>query len=116
MTNVLLVEDYPDAAAMLTVMLQNCGFFVKVANDGLTALGFAETAPPDLVLLDIGLPDMDGYEVARRLRTQVHLDAGVKIIALSGFQPNAERQRESGIDFYLMKPLDLRQLLKLIGR
>jgi DNA-binding response OmpR family regulator len=112
---VLIVEDYLDTANMLALILKNCGFSVHHAPDGESALASAMAWDPDLVLLDIGLPKMDGYEVARRLRRDVGLGDDVKIIALSGFQPNETRQRESGIDHYMMKPLDLPKLRALVG-
>ena len=112
---VLIVEDYLDTAVMLAKVLMSCGFSVHHAPDGESALASAMAWDPDFVLLDIGLPKMDGYEVAKRLRTQVGLRDGVKIIALSGFNPNEMKQKEAGIDHYMMKPLDLPKLRQLVG-
>ena len=113
-TNVLVVEDYLDSAKLLEMMLKTCGYTVCLAPDGPAAINAARKLVPDFVLLDIGLPGMDGYEVAKRLRRDVGLVPPVKIIALSGFQPNEEKQAESGIDHHMMKPLDLKELLGLV--
>ena len=110
---VLVVEDEPDAATTTGELVRLFGHDVRVCRDGPTALREAPDFRPDVVLLDIALPQMDGYTVAQRLREQVGPEP--LIIAVSGFQ-EADRQRagDSGIALYLLKPVqpdDLQQLL-----
>jgi CheY-like chemotaxis protein len=91
------------------------GHEVHIAHDGPSALHLAEKERPDVLLLDIGLPGMDGYEVARRLRSTPGF-ADVKLIALTGYGQEADRQRSSlaGFDHHLVKPVDLEQLRALL--
>jgi CheY-like chemotaxis protein len=104
---VLLVDDSVDGTSVLAQLLRQCGHQVDVALDGPTALQAAEDHPPDVVLLDIGLPVMDGYEVAKRLREQKDLNATL-IVALTGYGQESDRLRalESGFDDHLVKPVD----------
>src|SRR5438105_186112 len=89
---VLIVDDNVDAASGMSRLLQLSGYNVRVAHDGRTALAIAEVHQPEFVLLDIGLPDMDGYEVARNLRGDPrHRDA--VIIAISGYGEEDDRDR-----------------------
>jgi len=89
------------------MLLQVFGHEVDVAFDGAAALKRAPAFKPDLVFLDIGLPGMTGYEVARRLRKETGL-AHIKIIALSGYGTESDQQRskEAGFDRHLVKPID----------
>jgi CheY-like chemotaxis protein len=84
--------------------------------DGHSALETARSDPPDIVILDIGLPDIDGYEVARRLRGEPGLDQ-VPLIALTGYCHDEARRRarEAGIDYHLVKPADPEALLSLLA-
>jgi signal transduction histidine kinase len=104
---VLIVEDNADSREMLRVALESAGHQVFVAEDGPRGVEEASTVRPDAVLLDLGLPGLDGYEVARRLR---HAPGGrdMLIVALSGYgrQEDKERSRDSGFDFHLVKPVD----------
>jgi CheY-like chemotaxis protein len=115
---VLLVEDEPLCASLLARLVDGFGHEVRVAPDGPSALERAEREPPDVVLLDIGLPGMDGYEVARRLCGH----SGRKpplIIALSGCADDEERREAAGIDVHVLKPVDpdaLDRLLQRFGR
>ena len=111
----LLVEDNLDAAEALGELLRMWGHEVHIAHDGPSALHLAEKERPDVLLLDIGLPGMDGYEVARRLRSTPGF-AGVKLIALTGYGQEADRQRSglAGFDHHLVKPVDLEQLRALL--
>ena len=115
---VLLVEDEPNCASLLARLVDGFGHQTRVAPDGPSALERAECEPPDVVLLDIGLPGMDGYEVARRLRG----NSGRKpplIIALSGYADDEERREAAGIDLHVLKPVDpdaLGPLLQRFGR
>jgi two-component system, chemotaxis family, CheB/CheR fusion protein len=112
---ILVVDDNVDAAESSAAVLRLDGHEVHVACDGPAALQSAEDFPPDVVLLDIGLPGMDGYEVAQRLRTMPAL-ADAVLIALSGYggEQHAERCRRAGFDCHLVKPANLEQLDALI--
>lgn len=108
---VLLVEDNVDSAAGLRLVLMEAGYEVHVANDGSAALKAAAKCHPDAVVLDIGLPDINGYEVAYQLRHQLKL-GNIPIIALSGYGSETYRQcsSDAGIDRYLIKPASLADL------
>lgn len=112
---VLLVDDNVDAADTLAELVTLWGHSVRVAYDGPSAIEAALSEPPDVVLLDIGLPEMDGYEVARRLRQEV-CAKGAFIAALTGYgQENDHRlSRESGFDKHLTKPVEPDALKKLL--
>jgi CheY-like chemotaxis protein len=103
---VLVVDDNEDAAESLAALLRLFGHEVDVAFDGEQALTLAPEVRPDLVLLDLGMPRMDGHEVARRMRA-APWGGRMKIIALSGFGDNADRERslEAGCDDHLVKPV-----------
>jgi CheY-like chemotaxis protein/two-component sensor histidine kinase len=114
---VLIVDDNVAAARMLSLLLSRLGQHeIRVAHDGPSALGLAESFRPELVVLDIGLPHMDGYEVARRLREQVGLDQAL-IVALTGYGTSEDRRRsrEAGFDEHLVKPPSLEQLQELFS-
>jgi PAS domain S-box-containing protein len=113
---VLLVEDNVDAAEALAELLRLWGHEVEIAHDGATAVQVAQTARPDVVLLDIGLPGMDGYQVAGALRSLKELH-GALIVALTGYGQESDRQRAAvaGFDHHLIKPVDLEALRKLVG-
>ena len=111
---VLVVDDNEDAANMLGELLEDAGHEVRTAYTGIEALRAAEAFRPDVVLLDIGLPDLDGYEVARRLRAGRARAA--KIAALTGWaQPReAHRSEAAGIDVHLVKPASLQAIEDVI--
>jgi CheY-like chemotaxis protein len=106
---VLVVDDNEDAAWLLAEALRLLGHEVKVAHDGPSALELARTWPPEVALLDIGLPGMDGFEVCRALAT---LRARPYTIAVSGYgQPKDRREaRDAGFDAHFVKPVDLRDV------
>ena len=112
---VLIIEDNEDARESLRSFLKLEGHRVDVAADGPSGLARAETSRPDVVLIDIGMPVMDGYEVARRVRAQ---DAKVILIAISGYGQADDRQRavEAGFDAHLTKPVAPDHLLATIAR
>jgi two-component system CheB/CheR fusion protein len=112
---ILLVEDNVDAAESLTMLLGIEGHRVLVAHDGSGALKIAEAQAPEIVVLDIGLPDMDGYELARRLRDSKPTSKAL-LIAVTGFGQAADRARsaEAGIDHHFVKPVDLKALQDVI--
>ncbi len=97
------------------MLLRLSGHEVAVAHDGPTALQAAEAQPPEVALLDISLPGMDGYELARRLRSQPALGRPL-LIALTGWGLEEERRRskEAGFDHHLLKPVDLATLQGLL--
>jgi CheY-like chemotaxis protein len=111
---VLVVDDNVDAAKMLGHLLRMVGHDVSLAHDGPAALAAASAAPLDLVLLDIGLPSMDGYAVAARLRAEGH--AGLVLVALTGYgrEEDLRRSRDAGFDHHLVKPIDFAQLKALM--
>jgi PAS domain S-box-containing protein len=104
---VLVVDDNVDVADMVSILLQASGYEVRVAYTAQTALETAIESQPNIVLLDIGLPDIDGYEVARRLRQRPQLK-DVKLVAITGYGREVDRQRsqEAGFDYHLVKPVD----------
>ncbi len=113
---VLLVEDNADGARSLAELLSLAGHEVHVASDGPSGLEAARRLLPDAVVLDVGLPGFDGYELARRLRAEPSL-AGVLLIALSGWAGRDDRARSSdaGIDHHLVKPVGVARLGELLA-
>jgi PAS domain S-box-containing protein len=114
---ILVVEDNVDSADSLNLLLRLYGHDVQVARTGPTALEMAAASRPDLVLLDIGLPGMDGYEVARRLREKPGFKT-VMLCAVTGFTPSEadrQRQQQTGFDHYYIKPVSLETLLELFN-
>lgn len=113
---VLVVDDNEDAASTLGDFLKSLGADVRVANSGAAALEIAEKFYPETVLLDIGMPDMDGYEVARRMRAMPPC-AKTTLIALTGWGQDQDRRqsRAAGFDHHIVKPPDLARLIKLIA-
>ena len=111
----LIVDDNRDFATSLSALLQEFGHDTRTAHDGETGVAMAREQVPDAVLLDIGLPGMNGYEVARRLRSSEAL-AGVTLVALSGYgqEEDRRRAREAGFDHYLVKPIDAAALVNII--
>ncbi len=114
---ILVVDDNRDAADILSESLEVLGCETQVAYDGPSALKVAETFQPEVALLDIGLPVMDGYELARLLR-QRYADRGLRLIAVTGYGQASDRQqsKEAGFDAHLVKPLDLDVLESLLKR
>jgi PAS domain S-box-containing protein len=111
----LVVDDNQDAAISLAMLLRMLGHDVQTAHDGASALTLAVSYRPDMVFLDIGMPGMDGYEVARRLREQPGLEA-VVLTALTGWGQKADRLRtaDAGFDHHLVKPLETKVLKELL--
>ncbi|HEX5720584.1 MAG TPA: ATP-binding protein [Thermoanaerobaculia bacterium] len=113
---ILLVEDNVDAADALAELLRLWGHEVEVAHDGAAAVQSAGALRPGVVLLDIGLPGMDGYQVAGALRGLPGLQ-GTLIVALTGYGQESDRQRSAraGFDYHLVKPVDLEELRRLVS-
>jgi CheY-like chemotaxis protein/anti-sigma regulatory factor (Ser/Thr protein kinase) len=112
---ILVADDNHDAAEALSLQLQLAGHDVRTANDGLEALEVATTFDPDIVLLDLGMPKMDGYEAARRLRLRPGAKR-VRLIALTGWgqQQDRDRTAKAGFDAHLVKPVAEAQLFKAL--
>lgn len=112
---VLVVDDNADAADTLEMLLQVLGHTTRVASDGPSALEIFEEFHPDIVLLDIGLPGMNGYEVARRLRTRQ--GRGLRIVAVTGWGQAEDRKQsaEAGFDLHLVKPVETEQLQAILA-
>ena len=103
---VLIVEDNRDAAESLALLLELFGHEVRMAHDGLSALDVAAAAVPDVVLVDIGLPGIDGYELARRFRADDRF-AAATLVALTGYGRDDDQRRAlaAGFDRHLVKPV-----------
>jgi len=103
---ILVVDDNIDSAEVLGTLLEQLGHEVFVAYTGARAIEVAHERRPDVILLDLALPDVSGYDVARTLRRDARL-AGIRIIGLSGFGGDEHRKRalEAGLDDYLVKPV-----------
>jgi PAS domain S-box-containing protein len=114
---ILVVDDNEDAANMLSMALELSGCEVAVAHDAAAALALARDFGPAVAVLDIGLPDMNGYELARRLRLAPG-GAGMTLIAATGWGQEQDRQRalDAGFDHHLTKPVDFNRLLLLLPR
>jgi signal transduction histidine kinase len=112
--DILVVDDNVDAVESLAILLDSAGHRVRKANDGVSALRISSERRPDVVLLDIGLPGMDGYEVCRRLRSES--GPSLTIVAMTGYGQDRDRLQalEAGFDAHTVKPVDLSQLLTLL--
>ena len=112
---VLIVDDNVDAANSLAVLLRAMGHEVFVAHEGRSALADLSRIRPDIALLDIAMPDLSGYDVARQIRER--LGAAVRIVALTGFGLPEDRARamEAGFDLHMVKPADAAFLKSLLG-
>jgi two-component system, sensor histidine kinase len=109
---ILIVDDSSDLAELLARLMTHFGHNVRIANCGLQAILTAKEFRPEIVLLDIGLPTLDGFEVAKRIRA----DSGsnrMRLIALSGYHSQEYQRlgREAGFDAYLSKPVSLKDIL-----
>jgi len=113
---ILVVDDNEDAATSLVMLLQMTGHETYVAHDGLAAIKAVEKHRPEVVLLDIGLPALNGYEVCRRIRQQP-LGKEMVLIALTGWGQEKDRRdsREAGFDGHLVKPVDYASLMALLS-
>lgn len=113
---ILVVDDNRDAADSTAMLLRLSNYVVHVEYSGEAALDTARGVRPDVVLLDVGLPLLDGYEIARRLRAQPET-RNVRLIAVTGFgaPEDMTRAREAGFDAHLLKPVDLGLLDALIA-
>jgi two-component system CheB/CheR fusion protein len=115
--SVLIVEDNADSREMLCAMLGHTGMACHEAADGVTALALIDEIRPHAVILDVGLPEMDGLEVARRIRGNPQ-NATMRLIALTGYGRPGDRlaTTEAGFDYHLVKPVDPAELLTLLAQ
>lgn len=113
--SVMVVDDNEDAANMVTALLRSLGYAVAVEYSGSEALKSVAAEAPQVFLLDIGMPDMDGYELAGRLKQMPHT-AGATLIALTGYGQEEDRRRSkaAGFDHHLVKPADMQELAVLL--
>jgi CheY-like chemotaxis protein len=114
---VLIVDDHADTAESLSLWLRRLGYETHVAGDGERGLEAAGALKPHAVLLDLTLPVLDGYEVARRLRAEPDGQA-VTLVAVSGrsLPEEQERSRQAGFDHFLVKPVDFDLLQRALAR
>jgi PAS domain S-box-containing protein len=112
---IIIVDDNRDAAATMALMLKLSGHQTLTAHDGMQALDLLDDFKPDVALLDIGLPEMDGFELARRVRVRY---PEITLIAISGYSQPEDRARsaEAGFDEHLVKPVDPAQLMALLHK
>lgn len=111
--NVLYIEDNPDNTTLVRRALEARGYKLLHAANGVKGVSMAETEQIDLILLDINLPDIDGYEVARRLRASKKRElSSVPIIAVTAnaLKGDAQRALDAGCDVYMSKPINIREL------
>ena len=113
---ILVVDDNEDSAESLTILLSLAGHKTHTAYDGLEALEAAETFRPDMILLDIGLPKLNGFEVARKIREQPW-GQDILVVALTGWgqEEDRRRSREAGFNHHLTKPVDPLELTRLLA-
>jgi len=112
---IFIVDDNPDAVAVLSIALRRRGSEVQRAGDGRSALEVARKIRPELVFLDLGLPQMNGFEVARALRRELGQEVRIIAVTGSGQQEDRDAALEAGFDHYLVKPVDLAFVESLLG-
>jgi len=114
---ILVVDDVSDNRILLSLSLQDMGYRVVTACDGEEAISIAQTARPDLILMDIAMPQLDGLGATRRIRDLVDLQ-NLPIVALTAFETSGFRKAafDAGFDGYLTKPIDFERLRTLIDR
>ena len=113
---VLVVDDNVDAAKILEMLVQESGHLVRMAHTGPTALAAALDYRPDVMLLDIGLPELDGFEVAKRIRQEPLLH-DIVLVAMTGYGQESDRQhsQEAGFDHHLVKPADFEKVRQILA-
>lgn len=113
---VLIIEDNDDSRAMLEKLLQLYGCEVSTAHDGLTGFDAINRLRPDVALVDIGLPGMDGYEIAQRVRSQL-TGISTRLIAVTGYGRTEDRAAiaTAGFDAHVVKPINPDELMRLIA-
>jgi len=114
---VLIVDDNRDSVETMATLIRLSGHEIEMAHDGETALEKAKSFKPEIILLDVGLPDMHGYEVAERLRA-IPENKSLVIVALTGYgnEEDRRRARDAGFDYHFVKPVDFTALESLINK
>ncbi len=114
---ILIVDDFPHTAESLGRLLRGFGYEVRTATDGLQAIAIAKDFRPEFVLLDIGMPNLNGFDTAKHMRNE-DWSRGMKFIALSGHRSQGyqRRAREAGFDRYLFKPVPAKNIAALIEK
>ena len=117
MARILVVDDSRDNSFLVDAILSKYGHIIRTSSSGADALACLEEFKPDIVMLDIAMPKMDGYELARQIRERAGYEK-VAIVATSGFDQESyqELAREAGIDQYLLKPYSVADLLESVSR
>ena len=112
---VMMVEDNRPYALGVRLLLESAGHEVEICTNGPEALARVPAFAPDVILLDLGLPGMDGYEIARRMREMRALDA-VRLVVVSGYASDADQRhsQDVGVDEHLAKPLRFAELLRVV--
>ena len=113
---ILVVDDSKDAANSMAMLLRLSGHYVQVAFDGASALSLANEQKPEIILLDLGLPRMDGYSVIQVLRERPATSDAL-VIAVTGYGQTSDRDHttEAGFDLHLVKPVDAKQLMAFLS-
>lgn len=113
---ILIVEDNDDAREALRMLLELDGHVVEAAAEGTQALEIARGKDPDVALVDIGLPGIDGYEVARKVRA-IPRSRGLRLIAVTGYGQAEDRRKalDAGFDLHITKPVDPDRLMQLLA-
>ena len=118
-STVLYIEDHPDNMTLVRRILQSESYTLIEAKTGFQGILFAETQDIDVILLDVNLPDIDGYEVARRLRASTKKDlTRIPIVALTAnaMKGDAEKALNAGCNAYMSKPISIQELLEKVGK
>ena len=117
MSRVLVVDDCADTTASFLLLARHWGHEPHAANDGQSAVALAAQVRPDVALVDVAMPGMDGFEVARRLRSLPGLEKAL-LVAVTGYDTEHDRRasREAGFDLHLVKPVDPEELERLLAR
>lgn len=115
--NILCIEDHPDNMTLIRRIFRSDSYNLIEAKTGLQGLSIAESQNPDLILLDINLPDIDGYEIARRLRSNTRgALAHIPIIAVTAnaLKGDSQKAHDAGCDMYISKPINIIELLETV--
>lgn len=112
---ILLVEDNRDIVEPLAMLLRTQGHQVETAYDGKTGMKIAQKQQPEIAFLDIGIPEMNGFELAHQLRQHFSSEK-LTLIALSGYDQKEQRIREAGFNDFLLKPVDLDKITTLLSK
>jgi CheY-like chemotaxis protein len=116
-TQILLVDDNPDALEALSMLLEMDGHTVRIAGDGLAALEMTQDYVPEVALVDIGMPGIDGFQLANMLRARPTLQSTL-LVALTGYGAESDKSRAlaAGFDVHLTKPLSLDKFRDILSR